>query len=146
MVEVKSPTTTEEELFGGRRMVTFMIYLSSVEAGGHTIFPQAGISVKPKVGSALYWFNMGAQNNYDSRIRHLGCPVLFGNKWIANKWIKWQANFQNYPCLNERKYWSIYQDHIMNTSKHKSTKYVNSEDTKQSKSIPNFFYFNYPPQ
>ena len=78
--------------------MTFMIYLSSIEAGGHTVFPQPGISVKPEKGSALYWFNMGAQNNYDSRIYHLGCPVLYGNKWIANKWIKFVSNYHNYPC------------------------------------------------
>jgi hypothetical protein len=23
------------------------------------------------------------------RSYHLGCPVGFGNKWIANKWVKW---------------------------------------------------------
>ena len=67
-------------------MMTFMIYLSDVEVGGNTIFIQPGISVQPVKGSALYWFNMGAQNNYDSRVFHLGCPVLYGNKWIANKW------------------------------------------------------------
>merc|ERR1712226_190712 len=82
--------------FGGPRLMTFMIYLSSIEAGGHTVFPQPGISVKPEKGSALYWFNMGAQNNYDSRIYHLGCPVLYGNKWIANKWIKFVSNYHNY--------------------------------------------------
>ena len=49
-----------------------MIYLSDVEAGGYTVFPQAGVSVKPELGSALYWFNYGAQNNYDSRTYHLG--------------------------------------------------------------------------
>ena len=26
-------------------------------------------------------------------------PVLYGNKWIANKWIKWLANHENFPCL-----------------------------------------------
>ena len=29
---------------GGERFVTFMYYLSTVEAGGHTVFPQAGVS------------------------------------------------------------------------------------------------------
>ena len=66
-----APLTTENLLFGGPRFVTFMIFLSSIEAGGHTVFPQAEISVKPVEGSALYWFNMDAQNNLDSRIRHL---------------------------------------------------------------------------
>ena len=95
---------------GGPRLMTFMIYLSDVEAGGHTVFAQPNISVKPQRGTALYWFNMGANNNYDSRVRHCGCPVLYGNKWIANKWVKWLANFKNYPCLIHRKHYSIYQN------------------------------------
>ena len=92
-------------------MITFMVYLSSVEAGGHTVFPQAGISVKPEAGSALYWFNCGAQYNYDSRIFHLGCPVLYGSKWIANKWIKMLANYRDYPCLVEKKHYSVTHIH-----------------------------------
>ena len=92
---------------GGPRMMTFMLYLTSVESGGSTLFPQAGISVTPKLGSALYWFNMGPQNNYDSRVRHMSCPVLYGNKWIANKWIKWLANFKNFPCQIDKDYYSI---------------------------------------
>ena len=54
------------------RLVTFMLYLNGPEAGGNTVFSQAGISVKPVLGSALFWFNQGAQNNFDSRIRHSG--------------------------------------------------------------------------
>ena len=99
-------TSSEDIQFGGVRFVTFMIYLTSVEAGGHTIFPQAGISVKPVMGSALFWYNIGAQNNFDSRIFHLGCPVLYGNKWIANKWVKFVPQFKNYPCLVDKKYFS----------------------------------------
>ena len=99
--------TNEYLLYGGLRLVTVMIYLSSVEAGGHTVFPQAGISVKPKMGSAIYWFNIGARNNFDSRTYHLGCPVLYGNKWIANKWVKWQPSYQNYPCHIHKKHYAI---------------------------------------
>ena len=99
--------TTEHERVGGLRLMTFMIYLSDVEAGGHTVFPQPGISVKPIAGSALFWFNVGTQHNYDSRMRHLGCPVLHGNKWIANKWIKWLPNFKSHPCLLRDNHFSV---------------------------------------
>ena len=99
--------STEMLELGGPRIMTFMIYLTSVDIGGSTLFPQAGISVKPEMGSALFWFNMGPQNNYDSRIRHMGCPVLHGNKWIANKWIKWIANYRNYPCHIQKNHYSI---------------------------------------
>ena len=104
---LESRSKSEDIPNGGLRIVTFMIYLTSVEAGGHTIFPQTGVSVKPEIGSALYWFNIGAQNFFDSRTRHLGCPVLIGNKWIANKWIKWLANYKSYPCQVHKKYYSI---------------------------------------
>lgn len=84
-------------------MTTFMIYLSNVEAGGHTIFPQAGIFVPPKEGDALFWYNLGTRENYDSRIFHLGCPVAYGNKWIANKWVKLLPQFRSHKCPIKKK-------------------------------------------
>jgi len=39
----------------GPRILTFFLYLSDVEEGGETGFPQLGINVKPKKGSALLW-------------------------------------------------------------------------------------------
>ena len=90
----------ESVRFGGLRFITFMIYMSNVQSGGRTIFPQVGISVQPIQGSALYWFNKGADMSPDSRNFHLGCPVSYGNKWIANKWIKHTAQFRNYQCFD----------------------------------------------
>ena len=89
--------------------MTFMIYLTSVELGGNTIFPQAGISVQPMEGAALFWFNVGPQHHFDSRTFHLGCPVLYGNKWIVTKWHKWTSSFKNYPCLINSKHFSIFE-------------------------------------
>ena len=88
-------------VLGGYRLTTFMIYLNDVQVGGRTVFAQPGISVEPVKGSALFWFNAGPKGNFDSRIYHLGCPVLIGNKWIANKWIKWLPNFEAYPCSDK---------------------------------------------
>ena len=93
--------------FGGPRLMTFMIYLTSVDIGGRTIFPQIGIANKPVKGSALLWFNTGSRNNPDSRIDHMGCPVIHGNKWIANKWIKSLSNFKGYPCFVNKPNYSI---------------------------------------
>ena len=98
-------------------MYGIILFRSSVEAGGYTIFTQPGLSIKPEAGSALYWFNQGAQDNYDSRIRHLGCPVLYGNKWIANKWVKWTGQIKNYPCLIDEYYYSVYRDHMSSLNK-----------------------------
>ena len=75
--------------------------------------PWSGLSVKPVEGSALFWFNIGPNMHYDSRVLHLGCPVVHGNKWISNKWIKVLSQFKQYPCtisnkLNIIKYFSIH--------------------------------------
>ena len=33
-----------------------------------------------------------------SRMLHMGCPVVFGNKWIANKWVNWKEQMNRFPC------------------------------------------------
>ena len=76
----------EDVEHGGGRLVTFMVYMSHVDAGGHTIFPQTGVWQKPAYGDALFWFNFDSAGLNDSRNHHFGCPVIHGNKWIANKW------------------------------------------------------------
>ena len=64
----------------------------------------SGITVKPLKGNALYWFNHDHLGENDSRSYHLGCPVGVGNKWIANKWIKWtgQVQSQNGHVINAK--------------------------------------------
>ena len=98
--------------YGGERVLTFMLYLSTVEAGGSTVFPQPGISVKPVVGNALLWFNVGPQHQYDSRTVHMGCSVLYGNKWIATKWHRWISSYKNYPCYINTKHFSLRNKNI----------------------------------
>ena len=101
---------SESIRYGGARFITFMIYLSDVLSGGRTVFPQLGLSVKPVKGSALFWFNIGPKMHYDSRIVHLGCPVMHGNKWIANKTIKILAQFQHYPCNDKMNHYNIFSN------------------------------------
>ena len=75
-----------------------MTYSGHVESGGHSVFPQAGIIVKPMEGEALFWFNFKLQNPLDSTTYHVGCLVPHGNKQIANKWVKILPQFKSYPC------------------------------------------------
>ena len=49
-----------------------MIYLTSVEAGGHTVFPSVGLYTKPEAGDAIFWFNVDSAGSYDTRNFHLG--------------------------------------------------------------------------
>ena len=31
-------------------------------------------------------------------MKHMGCPIVFGNKWIANKWVRWKEQMNRFPC------------------------------------------------
>uniref|UniRef100_A0A8C8DCG2 procollagen-proline 4-dioxygenase n=1 Tax=Oncorhynchus tshawytscha TaxID=74940 RepID=A0A8C8DCG2_ONCTS len=48
----------------GNRVATFMIY-----------------------NAALFWWNLHRNGQGDGDTLHAGCPVLVGDKWVANKWI-----------------------------------------------------------
>ena len=36
-------------------MASFMIFLTNIEAGGATIFPNLGITIWPRKGDAVFW-------------------------------------------------------------------------------------------
>jgi prolyl 4-hydroxylase len=76
---------------GGQRIITVVMYLNDVEAGGATIFPEINLSVFPKKGSALYFAYCNSLGQVDSRTLHGGAPVIAGEKWIATKWIRESA-------------------------------------------------------
>ncbi|XP_078440425.1 putative prolyl 4-hydroxylase 3 [Wolffia australiana] len=91
---------------GGQRLATVLMYLSDVEEGGETIFPNAkvnssslpyynelsscgkkGLGVKPKMGDALLFWSMRPDASLDASSLHGGCPVIKGNKWSSTKWL-----------------------------------------------------------
>ncbi|XP_066519425.1 prolyl 4-hydroxylase subunit alpha-1a isoform X2 [Hoplias malabaricus] len=76
-----------KELGTGNRIATWLFYMSDVAAGGATVFPEVGASVKPMKGTAVFWYNLFPSGEGDYSTRHAACPVLLGNKWVSNKWI-----------------------------------------------------------
>uniref|UniRef100_A0A667WF20 procollagen-proline 4-dioxygenase n=1 Tax=Myripristis murdjan TaxID=586833 RepID=A0A667WF20_9TELE len=97
-------TSTSSPLFKlktGNRVATFMIYLSSVEAGGSTAFIYANFSVPVVQNAAIFWWNLHRNGQGDGDTLHAGCPVLAGDKWVANKWIhEYGQEFQRRCSLN----------------------------------------------
>jgi prolyl 4-hydroxylase len=71
---------------GGQRVASIVCYLNTPEAGGATVFPDAGLEVAPVQGNAVFF-------SYDrphpsTRTLHGGAEVSAGEKWVATKWLR----------------------------------------------------------
>lgn len=72
----------------GQRVGTIILYLSDVQSGGGTVFDMAGLEIRPKRGSVLYFSYQLADGSMDVASLHGGAPVLAGEKWIATLWLR----------------------------------------------------------
>ncbi|KAG8466433.1 hypothetical protein KFE25_002189 [Diacronema lutheri] len=73
----------------GPRVYTFFFYLSDVEEGGGTRFPNLNITVEPRIGRALIWPSVYDHNVLlaDMRTEHEAMPVIRGEKYASNLWL-----------------------------------------------------------
>jgi len=85
----------------GNRIATVLFYMSSVEQGGATVFPELRLSLWPEKGTAAVWMNLFHQGEGDLRTRHAACPVLAGTKWVSNKWLHERGQEFLRPCEPE---------------------------------------------
>merc|ERR1711976_66773 len=85
----------------GNRVATVLTVLENPEAGGATIWPYAGISVFGKKGSGIFWHNLRANDAPDIYTQHSACPVLLGQKWIGNKWVGYNSQWNRRKCHTE---------------------------------------------
>ncbi|XP_074496631.1 prolyl 4-hydroxylase subunit alpha-3 isoform X3 [Sebastes fasciatus] len=73
-----SPSSPVFKLKTGNRVATLMIYKA-----------------------AIFWWNLHRNGRGDADTLHAGCPVLIGDKWVANKWIHEHGQeFQHRCSLN----------------------------------------------
>ena len=64
----------------------------------------------PKKGDVTIWYNLLRSNHIDMFSMHKACAVVLGQKWIGNKWISLdgQWNEANNKCgLNEFDWYSF---------------------------------------
>ncbi len=74
-------TTTR---IGGQRIASVVMYLNTPLQGGGTAFPEIGLTITARRGSAVYF----AYESGDQTSLHAGLPVIRGEKWIATKWLR----------------------------------------------------------
>ncbi|MBK8264195.1 MAG: 2OG-Fe(II) oxygenase [Nannocystis sp.] len=73
---------------GGQRLLTALLYLSDVHAGGGTEFPRLHRVVQPSRGRLLVFHDChpGTNTRHPDTL-HAGLPVLEGSKWAFNLWF-----------------------------------------------------------
>ena len=77
--------------WGGQRLVTALVYLNKVEAGGATQFPKLGITVPALPGRMVVFHNTTDDISGPHPLSlHAGMPVEAGEKWAFNMWFRLQ--------------------------------------------------------
>lgn len=72
----------------GQRTWTAMAYLDEPEAGGHTIFGQLDLDVKPVPGMLLLWNNLLPDGRPNVATMHHATPVERGFKRVITQWFR----------------------------------------------------------
>lgn len=85
------PSTGRAPHLPGQRVHTVFAYLTDVEEGGETAFPQLDLAIAPRRGRLVHFVNLDDAGQPDPRTLHAGCPVVRGEKWLATIWTRERA-------------------------------------------------------
>ena len=77
----------------GNRLRTVLVYLNDVEEGGGTGFDNLSeyngtVIVEPKMGKMVVFNNVNDDGSLNRKSRHAGLPVIKGEKWAFNLWLR----------------------------------------------------------
>ena len=77
----------------GNRLRTVLVYLNDVEEGGGTGFDKLDeydgeIIIEPKMGKMVVFNNVNDDGSLNRKSRHAGLPVIKGEKWAFNLWLR----------------------------------------------------------
>ncbi len=76
---------------GMGRVHTVLVYLNDGFAGGETAFPDIGLAVPPRAGTALVFRNLDGAGRAIPWSRHAGLPCEGGTKYVCNAWVRGDA-------------------------------------------------------
>ena len=87
-----APSFAAKTRFGGQRLTTVLAYLREPDSGGRTSFPSLRVGFDPRKGDALLWWNLKEDGREDVMTLHAGEPVVSGEKWALNLWLRERPN------------------------------------------------------
>ena len=88
-VPMESSICKRDTELHGLRYATLLIYLNDVEERGETNFPLLKTKFKPKMGNAVFFYNLTPdEKKYHILSKHAGLAPIKGTKWVCNKWIR----------------------------------------------------------
>jgi len=105
------PQYVEDIGGAGNRLTSFFVYLLANCTGGSTVFPELArpespewcgtvkchddegqeiqwLEVPPKVGTAIFWYNLDLTGQGNRKTLHAGMPVVEGTKVGLNIWTR----------------------------------------------------------
>ena len=80
------PHYDANNMYGGQRRATLIIYLNDDFEGGETVFTKLDKIITPKKGHGLLFLNTDSSDEIIADSMHQGNKVIAGEKWICTKW------------------------------------------------------------